>query len=83
MVRHVLETHCFARLYLSKFKHTTILCEKTSVQMKMKAYFLRPIHTALFSYENENGAKLIRFGLAFTLLRCSAVKIELPENTNE
>ena len=28
----------------------------------------RPVHTAPFSY--ENGAKLIRSGLAFTWLRC-------------
>ena len=27
-----------------------------------------PVHTAPFSY--ENGEKLIRFGLAVTLLRC-------------
>ena len=32
------------------------------------AVILGPVHTAPPSY--ENGAKLIRFGLAFTLLRC-------------
>ena len=29
---------------------------------------LSPVHIALFSY--DNGTNLIRFGLAFTLLRC-------------